>query len=184
MRKGVFLTGLILIIIGGIFMGLSLLPKSVQSQNNPNVSSWSYDYGSTSNHAYQVQSYLVSGTYQVHYIFDSQDQTLNWGVVVLDPDGAQVKYDSGSKTETVLQGCSYEGDTSFEIQKVGEYNFTFGGNYFMIRADLQELVQTTETTYPYEAAVYFGLVLLIAGGIISIFGALSKTPKDKQVIQK
>jgi len=158
-------------------MGTSLLPKSVQSQDRQEVFSPQHNYGSTGNHEYQVQSYLVSGTYQLYYQFDSQETTLDYYVVVLDPDGAQVKYESGQKVETVLQESSYDGDTSFEIQNAGEYNFTFGGRWFVVTANLEKLVQVTQTTYPYEAAYYLGLLLLIAGGIISIFGALTNIPQ-------
>lgn len=47
------------------------------------------------------------------------------------------------------------------------------GGVFMAHA------QTTETTYPYGTALYLGLLLLIAGTVISIFGALTNIPEKR-----
>jgi hypothetical protein len=37
--------------------------------------------------------------------------------------------------------------------------------------------ETTETTFSYGTALYLGLLLLIAGSVISIFGALTNAPE-------
>jgi flagellar biosynthesis protein FliQ len=52
------------------------------------------------------------------------------------------------------------------------------GGVFMAHAE------TTETTFSYGTALYLGLLLLIAGTVISIFGALTNVPEKGSNLTK
>jgi hypothetical protein len=164
MRKEIFLTGIILIAVGGILMALSTVPRTIEATTREDIADKSFPSPSHGEYDYETKIYLVSGTYRLDYDFSSA-QTITFYVRVLDPDGILMKQADGTERYGFL---------TFETQKTGEHTFQIGGQFQHAYMYLDRLKQETKTIYPYEAGLYLGLLFVIGGAVASIAGALKK----------
>ena len=152
---------------------MSNFSKTIEFTNMENVFHKGFNFGNVGYHEYETKAYLIPGTYELHYYFSSTETEREFYVRVLDPDGSEIKYVYGNTPE------ESNGQFTFETQKTGEHTFQFGGKWLTFDAFLYKLIKGEKIVYPYELALYFGLLLLLVGAIMSISAALVREKKDK-----
>jgi hypothetical protein len=176
-RKGVLVRGLILLIVGGVFIMFGILTGTSETTvAREDILVGSNPYGFLGNHEYKTTADLLPGIYELRYNFSSTETVREFYVRVLDPDGFEIKSVYGPPTMYQNQSTQF----TFETLKTGQYTLILGGRWISIQVNLYKLTESTKTIYPYEIALYLGLLLLAGGVIVSISGALMKEKRQPQ----
>jgi hypothetical protein len=171
MRSDILVKGLILLVVGGVLIAFGILTGTSEATvTSADIFDGSYPYGFLGSHEYRATASLLPGMYELCYNFSSNETVREFYVSVLDPDGYSIESVYGPPT--VYQNQS--ANLSFETQKTGQHTFILGGTWISVQLNLYKLTQSIKTVYPFEIALYFGLVLLTAGVIVSISAALMK----------
>lgn len=170
MNKGAFLTGIVLIAVGGILIGLSAMPKNVEVTNPEDLGHKGYSFGVTGRYQeWEAKYYLVPGIYELHYDISGGGETAtSLYLYIIDPDGFAIKSEHGPDTTL------WSDKLIFETQKTGEHSFKISGQFWGCDLNLYKLTKEVKTVYPYEVSLYIGLLLVIGGAVASIAAALKK----------
>ena len=171
MRKGILVKGLVLLIVGVLFITLGALTGTSESiVNSEDIFNSSYSYDFLVNHEYRTTANLLPAAYELRYNFSSTETVTEFYVKAIDPDGYEMKSIYGPPT-------TYQNQTAkltFETLRTGEHTFILGGTWTSVRINLFKLTQTTKIVYPFEITLYAGLVFFICGATLSILGVQMK----------
>jgi hypothetical protein len=171
MRSDIFVKGLVLLVVGGVLIAFGILTGTSEAEvTSADIFGGSYPYGFLGSHEYRATTSLLPGTYELCYDFSSNETVREFYVNVIDPDGYAIESVYGPPTMYQNQSANL----NFETQKTGQHTFILGGRWESVQLNLYRLTQSIKTVYPYEIALYFGLVLLTVGVIVSISGAVMK----------
>jgi hypothetical protein len=171
MRKGIFVKGLIVFMIGAALVALGIFTQRIETTvTAEDALEGAYNYDFLGNHEYEATIYLLPGTYELHYNLSSSETVREFYVSVLDPDGYEIKSIYGPPVPYQYQGANL----TFETQKIGQHTFILGGLWTSVQVKLFRLMTSTEIVYPLIISFYAGLPLFAGGTIVGIFGALMK----------
>lgn len=171
MRKGIFVKGLIVFMIGAALVALGIFTKRSEPMVTVEDSlEGSYNYDFLGNHEYKATIYLLPGIYELHYNLSSSETVREFYVSVLDPDGYEIQSIYGPPVPYQFQGANL----TFETEKIGQHTLILGGLWMSVQVELFRLMQSTEIVYPLIMSFYVGLPFFAGGTIVSIFGALMK----------
>jgi hypothetical protein len=181
MRKKILVRGLVLLIVGGIFMVFGVLTgTSKTTMTSEDVFDSSYRYDFLGNHEYKTTANLAPGTYKLRYNFSSTETVREFYVKVLDIDGSEIISVYGPPT--VYQNQSAQ--LNFDTPNGGQHALILGGRWISVQVNLYKEAQSTKIIYPYEIVLYLGLLLFMGGAVSSIFGVLMKEKGQERWIDR
>jgi len=176
MRKQLLKQGLILTTIGTILLLFGTLTGNTQTTTTAqNIHSTSYTYPTLEDHEYKTVTNLQPGTYQLQYNFTSTETITQFYVVIVDPNGYELKSILGPPTTYHTPMT-----TTFQTQAAGQHTLTLSGRWTTVQVTLDKLTPTTKTTYPYEITLYIGITLFTVGVPLSLAGASIKEKRQPQ----
>ncbi|HKZ93055.1 MAG TPA: hypothetical protein VJ249_00540 [Candidatus Bathyarchaeia archaeon] len=171
MRQGIFVKGLVPLLIGAVLIVCGVLTgRSETSVVSENAFDGSSPYGFLGNHEYKATAYLLPGAYELRYNFSSTEAISEFYVSIFDPDGYEVKSIYGPPASYEYQNANL----TFETQKTGQHTLILGGRWMSAQVDLHRLLQSAKVVYPFEIVFYLGVPLFVGGFTVSISGILMK----------
>mgnify|MGYP006268692379 CR=1 FL=1 len=176
MREHLQKRGIILTAIGTLLLLLGILTGTTQTTTNTeNIYNDSHTYPTLDSHEYTTTTNLQPGAYELQYTFKSTEPINQFYIIILDPDGYEIKSTYGPPT-------TYHPPMTltFQTQKTGQHTLKLGGIWTTTEINLNKLTQTTRIVYPYEITIYIGITLFATGVPLSLIGASIKEKHKPQ----